>query len=333
MNPGATELENYLKQQHIPVQRVNYTGKKDIPKAVFAVYKLLKKNHTTVVHTHLFNANIVGLTAAWLAGVKKRIHTRHHSDFHHVYHPKAVRYDKLVNTLSTDIVAISKVVQEILITKEKADKKKISLIHHGFKLENFSSAKSSASLLEKYNPQHASPVLGVISRYLKLKGIDYVIAAFKDLLKDYPDALLILANAEGDHKKTIKALLRDLPEKSYVEIPFERDIYSLYQLFDVFIHVPVAREIEAFGQTYVEALAAGIPSVFTLSGVAGEFIKDRHNAMVVPYMNAAAIRDSVKELLENKALAGQLIANGKKDVSEKFDLTKMILSLEHLYER
>lgn len=333
LNPGTSELENYLKHHRIPVQRVTYRGKKDIPKSVFAIYKILKKNKTDVVHTHLFNANIAGLTAAWLAGIKKRIHTRHHSDYHHVYHPKAVRYDRIINSLSTDIVAISRIVEEILIHKENVEKQKIHLIHHGFKLADFSREKPENALSKKYNPVQASPVIGAISRYLELKGIEYIIAAFKELLKDYPNALLILANAEGDYKKQIKAALGSLPGKNYIEISFEPDVYSLYQLFDVFIHVPVAKTIEAFGQTYVEALAAGIPSVFTLSGVANEFIVDQHNAMVVPYKDSNAIYRSVKKLLEDKTITDQLIINGKKDVSEKFELDKMILSLEHLYER
>ncbi|MEI6488264.1 MAG: glycosyltransferase family 4 protein [Bacteroidota bacterium] len=334
LNSGDSNLENYLKKNNFPVKRITYSGKKDIPKAIFIIFKTLLKNKSTVVHTHLFDANIVGLTAAKLAGVKKRIHTRHHSDYHHQYFSRAVKYDRYVNWISTDIVAISEVVKQILIEKEKVKKHKIHLIHHGFELAKFSEVRQSEinELKKKYNPSDSRPKIGVISRYLELKGIQYIIPAFKNLLIEKPKALLILANTEGAYTQEIRKLLTELPTESYIEINFEPNIFALYKLFDIFIHVPVAAEIEAFGQTYVEALAAEVPSIFTLSGIANEFIVDRHNALVVPYMSSDAILNAIKELLNDKKLASQIVSNGKIEVDLRFGIDKMILSLERLYE-
>ena len=166
---------------------------------------------------------------------------------------------------------------------------------------------------------------------IELKGIQYIIPAFEMLLDKYPGALLVLANATGDYQNEIKKLLKKLPEKNYREIRFENNIFALYKLFDVFIHTPIEKYSEAFGQTYVEALASGIPSVFTLSGIANEFIEDRRNALVVPYKSSTAIYEAILLLLTDTNLASALIANGKNDVAEKFQLQKMISSLEELY--
>lgn len=333
LNSGDSDLENYLKKNNIRVDRIDYTGKKDIPKAIYNTYKILKKNKTNVVHAHLFDANIVGLTAAWLARILKRIYTRHHSNFHDVYYPKAVKYDKMVNNLSTGIIAISNVVKNTLIEKEHVSAKKIHLIHHGFQLNKFETVSelSVRQLSRQYNPDNLHPVIGVISRYTEWKGIQYIIPAFSKLLEHYPDALLILANANGDYKKEIKKILQTLPGKNYLEIAFEHDIFALYKLFDVFIHVPIFPEIEAFGQTYVEALASGIPSVFTLSGIANEFIRDNENALVVPYKNNEAIYESILKLIKSEELRKQLIKKGKEDVSRLFPLEIMIKKLETLY--
>src|SRR6218665_519893 len=333
LNPGASQLESYLKEHNLPADRITYTGKKDLPKAIATIYQLLKKQKPDVVHTHLFDANIAGLSAAWLARVPKRIYTRHHSDYHHIYYPKAVKYDKIVNRLATHIIAISKVVEHVLITKEHVPAKKISIIHHGFQLDAFKNIPAAATekLKQKYNPGHASPVIGVISRYIELKGIQYIIPAFKKLREAYPGALLVLANTQGEYRAQIKKLLEELPAGSYIEIPFEADIFTLYQLFDVFVHVPVSATCEAFGQTYVEALAAKVPSVFTLSGIANDFIRDRHNVLVLPYRDADAIAAAMKELLADNVLAERLSANGEKDVTSTFGLSRMIGSLEQLY--
>ncbi len=333
LNPNNSELETFFKRNNIPVARITYNGKKDIPCAILQTYRILKKNKTKIVHTHLFDANIVGLTAAWLARIPKRIHTRHHSNYHHVYYPKAVKYDKLINWLSTDIVAITEVVKNILIKQERVSKEKVHLIHHGFQLNEFGKVPESKvfELNQKYNLNRKHPVVGVISRYTEWKGIQYIIPAFNQVLEQYPDALLVLANADGDYKNTIKELLKTIPVKNYIEILFEADIFALYKLFDVFVHVPISSEAEAFGQTYVEALASGIPSIFTLSGIANEFIKDHQNAMVVPYEDSDAIYDAIIEILENKTVAENFRLQGSIDVNKRFSLDKMMHSLEELY--
>jgi glycosyltransferase involved in cell wall biosynthesis len=335
LNPGNSDLENYLINNGITVKRISYNGKKNIPKAIIKTYLFLKRNKTNIVHTHLFDACIVGLTAAYIARTSKRIYTRHHSDFHHTYHPRAVRWDKISNFLATDVIAISEVVKQVLLNKENVAAKKIHLVHHGFKTDAFSNIPpaSVAAMKEKYNKEGKHPVIGVISRYLELKGIQYIIPAFKKLLIDYPDALLILANSNGNYKNEIEKLLKEIPAGNYIEIPFENDIFVLYQLFDVFVHVPIDFKCEAFGQTYVEALAAKTPSVFTLSGVASEFIVNRENALVVPYKDSDAIVTAVKLLIDNDKLASEITVNGEKEIRNRFGIDKMILSLEQLYAK
>jgi glycosyltransferase involved in cell wall biosynthesis len=125
--------------------------------------------------------------------------------------------------------------------------------------------------------------------------------------------------------------LSQFDRKQYCTIKFEKDLYSLYQLFDVFVHVPIDEHSEAFGQTYVEALAAGVPCVFTLSGIASEFVRDRENAIVVVYKNTDEIYNGIRLILENPDLKNKLIANGRNDVMKQFDVIKMINSLEALY--
>jgi glycosyltransferase involved in cell wall biosynthesis len=333
-NTVDTELERYLNANKIPVERINYSGKKDYFSAFIKTYKSLKRNKIDTVHAHLFDANIIGIVAAYFAGVKRRVHTRHHGTWHHVHFPHAVYYDKLVNRLSTHIIAISKNLMNVLILRDKANPKKIQLVHHGFKLELFEniSEQRIKLLQEKYNPTKKQFVFGVIGRYIDFKGIQFVVPAFKKILELYPDSLLIMANGIGKHEVIIKKLLQEIPKENYVEVPFEKDIFAFYKLFTIFIHAPIDIDSEAFGQTYVEALASEIPSVFTLAGVANEFIIDRKNALVVPFQDSEKIVDAACELIENKELRDQLVKQGKKDVHNLFTLDKMIQKLETLYD-
>jgi glycosyltransferase involved in cell wall biosynthesis len=333
MNPGASTLENYISSLNIPVYRVTYKSKKDLPLAIVKITRLLRKIKPQIVHAHLFDASLAGLMAARLAGIKRRIYTRHHSDYHHTYFPHAVKYDRLINRLATEIIAISGVVKNVLLQKEHVPEKKIRIVHHGVVPGDFEhvTGERVRQLREQYNPANKGPVIGVISRYIKLKGIQFIIPAFAELLEEHPDALLVLANAKGSYAAEIRQQLALLPEKSYREIDFEKDICGLYRLFDIFVHAPTSESCEAFGQTYIEALAAGIPSVFTLSGIADDLVVHEKNALVVPYKNSEAIFHAFERILSNGSRIEDMVSEGKKDVAARFTVDKKIHSLEQIY--
>ena len=333
LNEKPSHLAGFLNSAGIRYEELAFTGKSDLPSLIVKTIRILRSWKPDVVHTHLFGANLIGHTAARLAGIRKRIYTRHSSNENRRYHGKQ-RFDHYVNRMSTHIIAISNNVQTVLEREENVPRAKIRLLHHGFDLSRFENVPDADvnSLSEKYNPDFRSPVIGVIARYSHWKGIQFVIPAFKRLLDSYPNALLILANAKrGDYKNEIATLLSDLPSASFREIEFEHDLFALYQLFDVYVHTPIDAELEAFGQTYVEALAAGIPSVFTLSGVAPEFIEHEKNALVVDFQNSDEIYESVKRLLTDEQLRTTLAAQGRQDVREMFGVDDMVRGLEEIY--
>ncbi|MBK9329855.1 MAG: glycosyltransferase family 4 protein [Sphingobacteriales bacterium] len=330
--PENSPLEQFCSDRKMPFYRIDYQGKKDMPAAIYKTYAILRAIKPDAVHCHIFEANIIGLSAAWLAGVKKRIFTRHHSTFHHTTSPKGIKYDRYCNRLATHIIAISENVKNILIVKEQVPPEKVFLIHHGFDLPLFNdvSDKRLERIRQKYNRNNRHPVIGVISRYTEWKGIKYVLSAYRELLVKYPNALLVLANAKGEDEE-IRLTITKFPKETYTEIVFEQDNAALFKLFDVFVHVPIDAEIEAFGQIYVEALAVGVPSIFTMSGIACEFIRHRENALVVEFQNSAQIYESICDILGHKELRDKLSINGKKDVEQLFSLPLMIHKLEKIY--
>jgi glycosyltransferase involved in cell wall biosynthesis len=334
LNPGPSDLEDYLRKNNHDVTRVTCSGKKDWPGAFITVYRLLRRQKPDHIHCHLLQANIIGLSAAKLAGIRSRIYTRHHSSLHHVYHRKGVFWDKLANRLATKIVAISGIVKHILTVWEKADAGKIVLIPHGFDLELFATVPDAR--VQAFRQRHHIPadkkVVGVISRFTEWKGVQYIIPAFAACYHENPDTILVLLNAKGDYKDQLEAQLRELPDTAYRLITFENDVAAAYHSMSVFVHTPVDEHCEAFGQIYVEALAAGIPAVFSPSGIAPDFIRDGENALVVPFRDAAAAAAAIASLLQDRELCARLIINGKQAVQERFSIGTMINALTALYE-
>ena len=335
INSHDSEMEQFLIRHNVPYLLAQFRSKKDLPGAVWRILRFLRRQKTQVIHTHLFEANLAGLLAAWLAGIKRRIYTRHHSTIHHVYFPGYVKYDRWVNHLATDIVAVSSMVRDVLVAKEGVAARKVHLVPHGFRFEEFEGVQAERveRLHQKYGIGERKPVIGVISRYTGWKGVQHIIPAFKSLLTDYPGAVLVLANAQGDYAVEIRRHLASLKPEQFIEIDFEPDFIALYRLFTVFVHVPIDNHSEAFGQTYVEALLSGVPSVFTLSGIACEFIRHRNNAYVVDYNSPAQVYEGMKTLLVDDALRERLSAQGKADVLARFPLQLMLERFEKLYSR
>lgn len=326
-------LEQFLKSEMVEVLSIACFRKSDLIKVWFKIFWKLLKSKPDIVHTHLWTANLTGLTAAWLARVNKRIYTRHHASIHYRKYPSGLKWDRLNNKLATHIIAVSKNVEHLLIYFDKAEKSKVRLIYHGFRFSYFRGVdrqrKSHFYHKHKINPDH-HPVIGVISRHSEWKGVQYIIPAFINLRVSFPSAHLILANAHGDYADAIDLLLAELPASSFTKIVFENDLATLYQLFDIFVHVPVDEDSEAFGQVYIEPLIIGLPCVFTLSGVAREFAMHLENAMVVDFNDSGQIYASIMKLLDDPALVRALSENGKKAVAN-FTIERYLDCLKNLY--
>lgn len=332
INAKNSSLDSFLKQN---LFQIEYLEVKSIKSSFFATLKcqnILKKYQISIVHCHFGNANWIGLWAAKLAFIKKRIYTKHEGQMLR-YGKKLKTIDKIQNYLATDIVAITKNTENLLI-KQGVNSKKIKLIHHGFLLERFQypNLEEVERIKKQYNPNKQYPIIGVVARWMEWKGIHYIIEAFKNILIKYPNSKLMLFNysENADYSSQLNLMLKEIPDKNFEKVVFEENVYDLFHLFDVYVHVPVDEECEAFGQTYIEALASGIPSVFSLSGIAREFINEDY-AEVVPFRDASAIQKSLENILENPTYFKSVKKIGLKFDQDSFKLENYITNIETLY--
>jgi glycosyltransferase involved in cell wall biosynthesis len=300
---------------------------------VWRLYKLFKREKPDIIHTHLIDAMYVGQLAAWLAGVPMRVFTRWHADIHHRRHPHAIKYDRLSARLATHIVAAGPVGRRVMVELDGVDPNKITLIYPPFDLEKFANppVEEVRLLKEKYNPTGRKPVIGVIARWIDWKGVQYIIPAVKRLLAEYPDLLLLLFNAKGPYDNEIRALLAEMPERNYQAVEFETMNTGLYQLFDVFVHTPISDTVENTGGVYTEALPAGVPSVFTLSGVIPGRVEHLRDCYIADYEDVESIYQGIKTILENPELAQKFRENGPKAIGEEFTIAYHIRQLDKLY--
>jgi glycosyltransferase involved in cell wall biosynthesis len=331
---GHAPLADYLDRRALPYSRIRCAGPSDLARTARAVCRYCLVNKPDVVHTH-YGGNLPGLFGAMLARVPVRLFYRHYTGAPHRRLPLKMKgFTWLNNHCSTHVIASDELVRDVLLAEGVAPRR-ISIIPFGFDLDAFASVPNEAvaALRKKYLAADAYPVVGIVSRCMELKGIQYVVPAFRRLLVDHPRAFLVHAGAYGPYESEVNRLFGSLPPDSYVRVRFEDDLYSLFRLFDVFVHVPVSPGVEAFGRVYVEAMAAGVPSVITLSGIALEYAEHMKNAWVVEHRNSEQIYRGIKELIENAHLRESIVAGGCESVRHSFYRSKMTGALQELYAR
>lgn len=333
LNPGVTPLENFLQEHDIPVYRITLRGKADFPVAFLRLLMLLLRFRPEVVHVHLFDAQRLALPAAWLARIRKRIYTRHNSTLHHRYHPAGIKYDRWSNWLATDIISVSQATDHALLELEGVSPSKVTRIPHGFDFQAFGqvTAERMEATRKKWNIPMRKPVIGLVSRFIEWKGLQYALSALVAFQRNHPDTIVILANANGPYQRSVDRLLADFTPGSVVRIPFEEDILALYRLFDVLVHTPIDPYVEAFGQVYVEAMASGIPVVGTPSGVAREILVSGTTGIVVPFCDSPSVAAALEDLWKKPDFRQTLAVNARADVLSRFSIDTMVAALKKLY--
>jgi glycosyltransferase involved in cell wall biosynthesis len=311
-----TAHQDFLRLHRIPAFHVFYKSKADLFATILKMFRLLRSEKPDLIHTHFWLANMMGIPISFVLRVPIRVMTRHHGDIHHQFHRKGLMIDIMLNKLASLIISPTKAIKNLMVRSEHARIDKIEVVNHGIDMQYFAAAsKEHIDVVRvRYNIPITYPIIGVISRHTYWKGIQYIIPAFERLVKEMPAAHLVLANANGEYKAELQGMLDRLPEKSHTVIEYENDSAALYSIMDFFVHVPIDLYSESFGLTYIEALAAGKPSIFTISGVAADFIKHDFNALVVDYKSEHQIFAAIKRLLADPQQASKLIATGRESV-------------------
>jgi glycosyltransferase involved in cell wall biosynthesis len=245
------------------------------------------------------SGDFVGMPAAFVARVQARVYTRHHSNFHQYYKMRlGLLADKITNIFATKVIAVSKIVNDILVSQERVPQSKVKIIYNGVAINEFPDASVDIDSSRGFLSNYADSIeIGVISRLTELKGVSYTAKAFVKFSREFPNAHLSIVGAKADSFDEISRILSNVPSYRYHFVDFNDDIPSFLKSIDILVHVPIAIDIESFGLVYIEGLASGVPSVFTVSGILNEIPELYKYAQVVPSMDSEAIYLAMKRLV------------------------------------
>ena len=327
-------LYDYACTLSIVGKHYSSASKRDIVQQLLLNMFLLAKNRPRFIFTFGQTASIIGLVSAVLTCKAKRINLRMHTSMNKVENfPRGILYDRISNWLAHTIVVPNSNTEKYLITKERVPRRKIMVVAFGFDIRDLA-APSSERIQEIERTYALSPgqfVIGIVSRFTPMKGLQYSLPAVTDFLNRNPDATLLLAGVGNiDSPELTQATARISPNQIRI-IPRVNDMAAFYGCLDVFIHTPIDETVESFGLVYVEAFAAGVPSIITLSGIAKDIASPGVNCLVVQYRNVEEIGSALEALSSDKDVSLRISTEAKKSVSA-FTLESMCQGYRNLID-
>lgn len=219
------------------------------------------------------------------------------------------------------IVYLNEGAKDNLINANVSSKKLVHLLwgNWGVDINEFRPPSSNVPVS---NSRH--PVILFVGRIDYLKGIEYLIEAFKHLQQDYPRAELWIA---GDGP--LRSRYQNLDGVKMLGIVKNQDLPILFQRAWITSVPAVTTSIwaEQVGMVNIQSLACGTPVVSTTSGAIPEFVDDK-SAILVKEKDSAALYRALKKLTGDPGLRREMGRAGRKLALEKYDASKNIQNIE-----
>lgn len=173
-----------------------------------------------------------------------------------------------------------------------------------------------------------------VGRLVERKGVDKVIEAMPEILKEVPN-LVYMIIGNGPHKEK----LLELKEKNklgnsviFVSDVKDKEMHVYYGMSDVFV-MPARKingDVEGFGIVYLEAALFGKPSVAGKDGGAPEAVLDNETGFIIDGNNIDEISKIIKKLLKDEELCRKMGERARQRVLQEFRYEKQVEKLKKI---
>jgi glycosyltransferase involved in cell wall biosynthesis len=332
ISSGGGLLASVGKREGIRVSPIEMTRKitplKDV-KAVWAFYKLFKKEKPFIIHSHTPKAGIVAMLAAKFAGVPNRLHTVAGMP---LMESKGVKrkilnaVERLTYACATKVYPNSFGLKEIILANKFTKVSKLKVIANGSS-NGIDTSYFNPKLFSKEENEILKTNLGIkktdfvfifVGRLVADKGINELIKVFNELsIENENVKLLLVGQFESDldpvNKRTI-SIIDD--NKKIISTGFQKDVRPYFSIANI-LTFPSYRE--GFPNVVMQAGAMMLPSIVTDINGCNEIIVEGENGWIIPVKNEVSLLNAMKNCftLSNEFIKVKL--NARKMIVDRYE--------------
>jgi len=314
-------LADRAQAEGIPVHGVGRRAAR--LQAALVLRRLVAQRRFDLVHANEPHA----LTAAWLAGVHRRVPlvVSRRVGFPLRSNPVArARYHA-----AQRIIAISRFAADRVIARG-IPSERVEIIHEGIEAPPQPAALAREQARQRWDIGEDDKLLGDVGYLVPQKRHEVLVRALAILRQQFPHCRLLVAG-DGPDRESLKRLTRELGVESAVQFAgFVEDVAQVYAALDVFVFP--ARE-EGLGNALLGAMACGLPVVAAASGGVPELVEDGRNGLLVTDFRAEGFAAALARLLNDANLAIRLGTAGRESILQHFTADAMVAKTLRLYDK
>jgi glycosyltransferase len=233
---------------------------------------------------------------------------------------KSFEEEKSYYSKADRIICLSNYMQEILCRDYGLDATKISVIPNGL-LDVADTAANTELLRKKWNIPPGEKIILFAGRIDEVKGVGYLIKAFREVLEKFPNGRLLIAGS-GNYDIYLQEAKEICTKITFTGLLEKKDLYEIYQIADVGV---VPSLFEPFGYVAVEMMMHKLPIVVTatsgLNEVADESCGLKTPVTILPdsvEIDTSLLAQKIVYLLQNPVEAKQFGRNGRERYLAKY---------------
>ncbi len=301
---------------------------------IFRLVRTMRSRRHDVVHTFFPVANIVGVIAARLAGVRRIVSSRR--DLGIWMNWRYLAATRVANRLVSRIIVNSKEVKRYTQRTERFAGARIEVVYNGVDMDAFRRVPPDGELRRSLGLREQSKVVGLIANFRPVKGQHTLVQAARETLqrRDDVEFLLVGGSVAEDgarYRQQTQELASSLGVSDRVHFVNGSDkIAPILGLLDVAVS---CSEHEGLSNAVIEYMAARVPCIVTAAGGNLDLVDDEVTGLTFRYDDAHALAQHIMRLLDNPADCERFSTNALVRVQRLMSLDAMIAGNLGIYQQ
>jgi glycosyltransferase involved in cell wall biosynthesis len=314
----------------VVVREFHPTGGVDTAAGLYQLLRLswfLRRHKFDIVHTHDLWSNLLGVPAAWLAGVPAIVSSRRDLAHFEWYKGKRRVWLRRIQNLSGTVLANATPIRDALIAEDGFAPEKLRVIHNGIEIEKFQRSGSGREHLFPGSGDRKLIVL-VGNMHTDVKGHPWLINSAPAVVREFPSTRFVLVG-DGEQRAKFERQVADLGlQQNFLFLGHRADIPEILACCDIAV---LPSRAEGLANAVLEYMAAGLPTVLSRVGGNTELVEHGVTGLLVPPENSPALSAALLKLLRDPSLARQMAQSGHEFTVRNFSFERLVREVDDLY--